>query len=116
MADAIGRMVRSEEKSVPEAVDYVLEHEDEYRYRRPISSAAELEADTLAAYHKMQVEIGTLVARLRPEIAGSFSPEERSHLIEHLVPILGRLDTYVASLRNAENSGAQEPQRTLSRA
>ena len=84
MADEIARKTRSGQVTLTEAIDEVMAHPEKYRYTKPpISSSQDLEQDTWAAYKRIHQEISSLVHKLRPEIASSFS--EPQHMYQGIM-------------------------------
>ena len=95
MADAVARGLKSGGMTVEEAVQRVLE--DPKRYT-PISTASDLGRETWDAYSAIQLDIRRLIYRLRPEIAVSFSPEQRQQLDDGVEAIQARLREYRSAL------------------
>ena len=94
MADEIARSTRSGQTTVQEAIDKVLAEPERYRYRSSYASADELERDTFGAHRKIVVEMATLAYKLKPEIAVSFSPENKARLAERLSALLKAMEPY----------------------
>ena len=100
MADEVARRTRSGQVTVTEAIDEVLANPEKYRYAKPpISSGADLEQDTWAAYKRIHQEISALIHTLRPEIASSFSPSQKRDLLDRLHSQFESLRPYAAALQ-----------------
>ena len=94
MADEIAKSARSGQTTIKEAIDKVLSDPDRYRYRSTYASADELEQDTFAAHQRAVMELATLAYKLKPEIAISFSPENKARLVERLSALLQGMEPY----------------------
>jgi ParB/RepB/Spo0J family partition protein len=109
MADEIGRQVRKGQMTVTEAIDRVLSEPERYRFKAPIVSAEELEADTFAAYKQIHSNLDALVYKLRPEIAVGFSQQKKAFLLQRLEGLINVLEKY----RRVLSGGDSPRQRSL---
>jgi ParB/RepB/Spo0J family partition protein len=112
MADAVARRVKSGQTTVSEAMDEVLAHPEEYRYTHaPIQSVRDLEESTWAAYKKVHDQMNVLVYKLRPEIAGSFSREQKSDLLDRVLRLIRDLERYRSALEPTDVVSSTRSQR-----
>lgn len=108
MADEIERQVRKGEMTVTEAIDRVLSEPERYRFKAPIISAEELEADTFAAYKQIHSNLDAFAYKLRPEFAAGFSQQKKAFLLQRLDGLFNILEKYRKAL-----SGDESPKRKL---
>ncbi len=104
MADEIAKSTRSGQMTVREAIDKVMANPERYRYKPPVAAPEEIERDTFAAYKQIHSELLVQAFKLRPEIAGSFSPDKKAALLERLQDLWNRLEPYRQALTNSSTA------------
>lgn len=114
MADAIARATKGGAMTIEEAVEQVLAAPESYRFRAPIASADELQLDTFGAYQEILTDIMAQTAKLRPEIAVSFTNSQKRWLLERWNVHLEAALPYLEALRRPSPGDGDGEARALS--